>query len=317
MKKVLAGLLGMIMLMTVVSFTACSDEKVKDLVEGDYSEEATDEQIVALRADINSGMVGDKSASDWYYSVDYSEKIDVDMKTSVQVQGESASFTTKLKSNMDYLFTFTNGEYKEDAVGSGEMYYNVSNLGSQMLIDTSCYNDNDYFYLDGKINVNDQSVSGKYKLSMNYIFSQGAGVGQTIDPDDLFGSIVEVETLLELLDDGSTKVFVDTSDETVDKYKFSVTDTTNLQAGFEDSLGSTDVVVDLSYLNIFLVVDKETGFMVNLGTQMKLSLNFSLYESGLAMDNKLSMTSEVFMQYTSEKAELPDDLSSYNNFYLT
>ena len=219
------------MLISAVAISGCSDTP---LISGDFSKEATSEQLDELDAYIGSSdsVYGDTAAEDWEYNARMLTRGDTDISVvqNATILNVVLNSTTNIKADYDseQTLSFRNSENGPVLRGSGAVDYSY-NLTETSGEDTEVqsinlsgysYNDNDYFYLDGaaSLNIGENSFSqtAKFKMPLEGAFSEIFLADQGPEGDEVF----DFTMLAQLITQDGVEVYIDA--QTTFKVKISL-----------------------------------------------------------------------------------------------
>ena len=209
---------------SLAALSACGDDA---MIDGDFTTEATAEQVTEVReylSDINfETALGDTQAEDWSYNARFytDGNIDLSMSATGTEDGTPVNYllNTDTDVRFDHIMTFYGSPELPSLRGSGQVNYDLAvemtnpvptQISAETVtitqqIDGACYNDAEYFYIDGSVGMSsfgaESTYSGKFRTGFY----------------DLFGSLVltegsgftDLSPILEALDQAGAAIFVD------------------------------------------------------------------------------------------------------------
>lgn len=275
--------------LSMSTFVGCSDndEADKTLISGDFTKEATSEQLSELSKKISSSnsatLYGDSSEKGWSYNVRIVEigevHTEISSSSSFQLGGSlykmNAAGKTDANVNADHTISFYNDGEEIDVWGSGTV--EVSNsTNTSTVMQTSggvesgsnslaikysgdSYNDAEYMYVDGSIYFaydssigtgNSTSESAKVKM----VLSEALYSGIDIEIDDIAEALIDLEVIRSAMNTDGVTVYVDESSEGSQKIKISyskVAWVNEVFEGFLDELSAGEEVFEFTYDELY------------------------------------------------------------------
>lgn len=320
---------------SLAALSACGDDA---MIDGDFTTEATAEQVTEVReylSDINfETALGDTQAEDWSYNARFytDGNIDLSMSATGTEDGTPVNYllNTDTDVRFDHIMTFYGSPELPSLRGSGQMNYDLAvemtnpvptQISAETVtitqqIDGACYNDAEYFYIDGSVGMSsfgaESTYSGKFRTGFY----------------DLFGSLVltegsgftDLSPILEALDQAGAAIFVDDSET----FKVKISLDVNAWAGmneefFAEMTAETGVTVDdildsmrFRCYDLYLDFDKDSGLLLGYGSVADVSTDFSMEADGVDVSFALNIDYESWFLFSDKAADdLPEDLSEY------
>lgn len=320
---------------SLAALSACGDDA---MIDGDFTTEATAEQVTEVReylSDINfETALGDTQAEDWSYNARFytDGNIDLSMSATGTEDGTPVNYllNTDTDVRFDHIMTFYGSPELPSLRGSGQMNYDLAvemtnpvptQISAETVtitqqIDGACYNDAEYFYIDGSVGMSsfgaESTYSGKFRTGFY----------------DLFGSLVltegsgftDLSPILEALDQAGAAIFVDDSET----FKVKISLDVNAWAGMNEELfaemtAETGVTVDdildsmrFRCYDLYLDFDKDSGLLLGYGSVADVSTDFSMEADGVDVSFALNIDYESWFLFSDKAADdLPEDLSEY------
>ena len=324
------------MLISAVAISGCSDTP---LISGDFSKEATSEQLDELDTYIGSSdsVYGDTAAEDWEYNARMLTRGDTDISVvqNATILNVVLNSTTNIKADYDseQTLSFRNSENGPVLRGSGAVDYSY-NLTETSGEDTEVqsinlsgysYNDNDYFYLDGaaSLNIGENSFSqtAKFKMPLEGAFSEIFLADQGPEGDEVF----DLTMLAQLITQDGVEVYIDAQTTFKVKISLDVNAWLNSNAAFVSSLVGMDMSAEFQQLldsinfgkcDYYIEFDKQTGELLGYGTDADVSFDFTFTVPEVLGTGEITvaykMDVDSWLLKTEKVADpLPDDLSDY------
>lgn len=320
---------------SLAALSACGDDA---MIDGDFTTEATAEQVTEVReylSDINfETALGDTSSEDWSYNARFytDGNIDLSMSATGTEDGTPVNYllNTDTDVRFDHIMTFYGSPELPSLRGSGQMNYDLAvemtnpvptQISAETVtitqqIDGACYNDAEYFYIDGSVGMSsfgaESTYSGKFRTGFY----------------DLFGSLVltegsgftDLSPILEALDQAGAAIYVDDSET----FKVKISLDVNAWAGmneefFAEMTAETGVTVDdildsmrFRCYDLYLDFDKDSGLLLGYGSVADVSTDFSMEADGVDVSFALNIDYESWFLFSDKAADdLPEDLSEY------
>lgn len=320
---------------SLAALSACGDDA---MIDGDFTTEATAEQVTEVReylSDINfETALGDTQAEDWSYNARFytDGNIDLSMSATGTEDGTPVNYllNTDTDVRFDHIMTFYGSPELPSLRGSGQMNYDLAvemtnpvptQISAETVtitqqIDGACYNDAEYFYIDGSVGMSsfgaESTYSGKFRTGFY----------------DLFGSLVltegsgftDLSPILEALDQAGAAIYVDDSET----FKVKISLDVNAWAGMNEELfaemtAETGVTVDdildsmrFRCYDLYLDFDKDSGLLLGYGSVADVSTDFSMEADGVDVSFALNIDYESWFLFSDKAADdLPEDLSEY------
>lgn len=346
MKKILAVLLGMTMLVSCFAlFTACGG---KVYIKGDFSEEATAEEVQALKGQIRSAdgsdkiTLGDTTQTDWSYNLHEVSEGNVKYDMTLGILGEVATTDATMNVSTDYVYGLAKEGDTLALTGSGKVKASTKARASgggksgtvTASVSGNAYNEGDTLYLDGSIKSNGGGAlgnvaldyTGKYKFPMTTVTN-----GFDLDSFASVGAVTSdigdaIDLLVATFDSAGCKVYIDSSSAEV-KVKVELD-----AKAYLDLVGLADMdvsdfgisndqllnTIKVSRAALYFSFNAESGLFTGYGVDVKISLkNFELTVDD---DNFLKMNMDVstnqWLLFTADTVDTPADLTVYENLEL-
>lgn len=320
---------------SLAALSACGDDA---MIDGDFTTEATAEQVTEVReylSDINfETALGDTQAEDWSYNARFytDGNIDLSMSATGTEDGTPVNYllNTDTDVRFDHIMTFYGSPELPSLRGSGQMNYDLAvemtnpvptQISAETVtitqqIDGACYNDAEYFYIDGSARMSvgeaENTFSGKFRT----------------DFSDLFGSLViesgsgfaDLSPILDALGQAGAAIYVDDSET----FKVKISLDVNAWAGMNEELfaemtAETGITVDdildsmrFRCYDLYLDFDKDSGLLLGYGSVADVSTDFSMEADGVDVSFALNIDYESWFLFSDKAADdLPEDLSEY------
>lgn len=323
---------------SLAALSACGDDA---MIDGDFTTEATAEQVTEVReylSDINfETALGDTQAEDWSYNARFYADGNIDFSISATGTENSVPVNYMLSADtdvrFDHIMTLYGTPESPSLRGSGEMYYDLSyamtaptSSSSDAVtvtqrFDGSCYNDNNYFYIDGSARMSvgeaENTFSGKFRT----------------DFSDLFGSLViesgsgfaDLSPILDALGQAGAAIYVDDS-ETF-KVKISLGAESWVALSGEDlseitaetGVSIEEILENTNFrrYDLYLEFDKDSGLLLGYGSVADVSTDFTMQVEGVEVSVAFDIDYESWFLHSDRAAdELPADLSEYTDISM-
>lgn len=320
---------------SLAALSACGDDA---MIDGDFTTEATAEQVTEVReylSDINfETALGDTQAEDWSYNARFytDGNIDLSMSATGTEDGTPVNYllNTDTDVRFDHIMTFYGSPELPSLRGSGQMNYDLAvemtnpvptQISAETVtitqqIDGACYNDAEYFYIDGSVGMSSFGAESTYSGKFRTDFS------------DLFGSLViesgsgfaDLSPILDALGQAGAAIYVDDSET----FKVKISLDVNAWAGMNEELfaemtAETGVTVDdildsmrFRCYDLYLDFDKDSGLLLGYGSVADVSTDFSMEADGVDVSFALNIDYESWFLFSDKAADdLPEDLSEY------
>lgn len=297
---------------SLAALSACGDDA---MIDGDFTTEATAEQVTEVReylSDINfETALGDTQAEDWSYNARFytDGNIDLSMSATGTEDGTPVNYllNTDTDVRFDHIMTFYGSPELPSLRGSGQMNYDLAvemtnpvptQISAETVtitqqIDGACYNDAEYFYIDGSVGMSsfgaESTYSGKFRTGFY----------------DLFGSLVltegsgfaDLSPILDALGQAGAAIYVDDSET----FKVKISLDVNAWAGMNEELfaemtAETGVTVDdildsmrFRCYDLYLDFDKDSGLLLGYGSVADVSTDFSMEADGVDVSFALNI----------------------------
>ena len=326
MKKFLAVLLGILLVFSLTAMAACKEDKDSgesgNMVGGNFTQEATEEEISEVLNTVQSAfesgsIVGEPVDGKWNFGLEMNADLDL------TVAAEDTTESIALKS--DYQFSYG---LVEEGVGAGSRL--VKGAGAAALtangetISFDFYNDESYVYID----MSTVQTGMKLKISIDSLMSGGSYVPVPDDAAEVMAAessgevtgTIDVSEFMNMLDQLSIKVYVDTTDGL--KVKVSATQESLekivalivAESGgsvSEEMLPSfeTDTKID------FYLALTEDGKLEQMGLDMDFGMTLPIADVSSSQVSYINMTADgtVSVKTYAGDVTLPSDLGSYTD----
>ena len=306
MKKLVSVLLAAGLLASVALFAGCNDG-VK--IEGDFSKEATAEEVTQLAETIaaNTGWFEEEAGYGWTLSADQ------DM--SVRYVSGEESMSVKGTAELDLGIV----TLPQQAM-SGKVKMEVKAEGTEvggaadMAVDGSVYLGTDGLYIDGSVKMtegaNVTEKNGKYVYPSSLLSS--LGIGSMIPTPGEF-----VEGLSGVLETESIKVYIDDSGDEI-KVKVSADIPALMEDLADGVLGEVPEIVQIvealesDACDVYFSFRKEGGLLTGYGYVVDMSIPETTVEGeGQAVTLSCDYDQSFWFLYEEVTIEVPEDLASY------
>lgn len=340
MKKFVAVLMSTTLLCSFALFTACSDKQGNGgggKLDGDFSTEATDEEVAAALTKFQNAVegntiVGDTEADDWSFGFESDADISFSMIGVEAGAGEGAQSDVNLNIDLDVGYKLIIGNSAVSGAGDLSLKGSGSVVGSNADYSAKVYNDADYFYVDMS------SVPGMSKVKMTYETVAGAlesvGSGESQTPTDTPATMSadvapgagteneggqgtetapssEIDEIVAGLKEVGCKVYIDDSDGL--KVKLSVSEETVdmlLEAIGLVPAESADALIDFSVFSFdlyFAMTDDGVFSQISADFDIKASVDLGDYLGKF----DAACSGYIYVKAYDGTVELPDDLGEY------
>ena len=176
MKKFAALLMSMTLLSSLALFVACGDSDKQEnqgKLDGDFSTEATDEEVTAVLTKLQNAVdgntfLGDTAAEDWSFGFDAGADVSFSMVGLEPGSGENAQVGANVHFDLGVGYKLIIGNSAVSGAGDLSVKGSGSVMGSNANYSAKIYNDADYLYMDMS------SVPGYPKVKLTYETVMGA-----------------------------------------------------------------------------------------------------------------------------------------------
>lgn len=323
---------------SLAALSACGDG---NMIDGDFTTEATAEQVTEVREYLSEASydtaLGDTSSEDWSYNARFYADGNIDFSISATGTENSVPVNYMLSADtdvrFDHIMTLYGTPESPSLRGSGEMYYDLSyamtaptSSSSDAVtvtqrFDGSCYNDNNYFYIDGSARMSvgeaENTFSGKFRT----------------DFSDLFGSLViesgsgfaDLSPILEALDQAGAAIFVDDSETFKVKISLgaeswvALSDEDLSEITAETGVSIEEILENTNFrrYDLYLEFDKDSGLLLGYGSVADVSADFTMQVEGVEVSVAFDIDYESWFLHSDRAAdELPADLSEYTDISM-
>ena len=181
--KIIMGVTALAMAFSACALSACSGNKEPDgTIDGNYKVATAEEVNTALSAVKSETLLGDTTAEDYKFGIDFSSKLNLSMST----EGQSTSFSM----NAGYKMLATAGESALSYKGAGNLSMNGSNTANDKTttseIALNLWQDDATLYanLTGKSSEDAEEQTQKIKLDASKLISSllPSGGADVTDP---------------------------------------------------------------------------------------------------------------------------------------
>ncbi len=335
MKKLIAVLLGSAMLVSAFALlSGCGRKGPEVRIQGDFSQEATAEEISALETKMNGfadSFMGDVSASDWKFGIQMLSDGTGSVKMNMSMGESNISMTMDTKADVDFTYALRKADTGTAYTGAGTLDVNYSMGGYtenpvSAAVKGSMYHDGSNVYVDGEYKAaygtQTEELNGKYKFPADTVLgSLDESMPLTLDINDATDML---ESLYETgLDSSGMKVYIDDSDAEETKVKVSM----DFNAFMDEMIGSVsdlglgqDFITELNNSAKFNAADmyfsfnKTTGLFTGYGVVNDVSIKGFEYTdaaSGMTVSLDVSVNTSSWLLYTDKDVEAPADLDAY------
>lgn len=323
---------------SLAALSACGDDA---MIDGDFTTEATAEQVTEVREYLSEASydtaLGDTSSEDWSYNARFYADGNIDFSISATGTENSVPVNYMLSADtdvrFDHIMTLYGTPESPSLRGSGEMYYDLSyamtaptSSSSDAVtvtqrFDGSCYNDNNYFYIDGSARMSvgeaENTFSGKFRTGFY----------------DLFGSLVltegsgftDLSPILEALDQAGAAIFVDDSETFKVKISLgaeswvALSDEDLSEITAETGVSIEEILENTNFrrYDLYLEFDKDSGLLLGYGSVADVSADFTMQVEGVEVSVAFDIDYESWFLHSDRAAdELPADLSEYTDISM-
>ena len=187
MKKFAALLMSMTLLSSLALFVACGDSDKQEnqgKLDGDFSTEATDEEVTAVLTKLQNAVdgntfLGDTAAEDWSFGFDAGADVSFSMVGLEPGSGENAQVGANVHFDLGVGYKLIIGNSAVSGAGDLSVKGSGSVMGSNANYSAKIYNDADYLYMDMSSVPGYPKVKLTYETVMGAIESVGSGESQT------------------------------------------------------------------------------------------------------------------------------------------
>lgn len=310
MKKLITSALCLALLSScALAFGGCGGGG-KMYVEGDFSEQATAEQVSAVLNDIEANTIfGDQSAADWSLGVHMLADLSLQLDAS---DASGARAVLDVQGSVDQKIGYSKAELGTDTRASGSVDFTANAEieegdvrydfdahvgGSSYLAEGSAYLDGSLSLSGAGMNVD---VSGKYLLP--------AG-DASVSWEDLF-DLNTVWSLVSASLMAGNPVYIDESGaQTKVKVSIDLKEDALDQGGGSASGGIFTAVSEDSTLDIYSSIDKETNELVAFGIVIDATVPEGTEVDGAAL--ALELDASVWYLVEDVAVDAPADPDSY------
>ncbi len=309
---------------SVAAFAACGDGNAV-LIEGDFSTEATEEQVAELKtllADVDeSDVMGSGTEENFNRNVRIFNDGRIEMAVSARSDDQLVDINTLVDIYMDHTITMSFTSESQSVRGAGTMDMlmksestfkegeEVQTEGYEQAFKGNIYNDMDKMYLDGTISGTDGteeiSETGKFIVSMGML-QVGTQMGVELSA---VAELVDMEGVKFYIDEGeTTKVKISLSE---DAWKIVYGDMLGGMAGLGDMM--TQIIDGISFnrYDFYLEFDANDA-LLGYGADIDVSINSEVAVEGATASVKVVTKLSTWMVTTdTEAGELPSDLDDY------
>lgn len=328
--------------LSLAAFAGCGDGDEADitLISGDFTNEATSEQLSELSDKISSSnsatLYGDSSENGWGYNVRMVEFGEIYIGVSASYGGESFTMNMDTDMDFDHTISFSNDGDGINVWGSGTIDYTIDyTIDTDMVISGqaasgtigysgNCYNDADYMYIDGTVyatsGTESLSESGKFKMSLGEVLDEGID----IDTEDIAEALIGLDEIRSAMNAEGVTIYVDESSDDTLKIKISYSKDAWFNMFYEElqaemaAMGASLTYEELydnttfRYMDYYLEFDNDTGILVGAGSKLDATMNMSLTVEGMAISYSFDFDVDCWYMSTDTPASaLPDDLDEY------
>ncbi len=318
MKKFFASVLCLGMIVSsALLFTGCGSDIY---VDGDFSREATEEEVGAVLREVEAGDVfGDTAAEGWSYGMNILG--DMNMKMNISVGGKLMT-AADADVDMDMKAVFDGGGLAASGSISAVMTTETPKLGAEeedatqkstMRVSGEAYIDGEAFYLDGTLSSSsgdektDIEESGKFLVPGGFDLSS---VGVSF-PDQL----TMERNILGALRDAGAKIYIDGSDaeETKVKVSYDVNAVlSQLPLPGSEELQTLIDAIRFDCYDIYFSFVPETGVVTAFGTVIEVSIpETTIGEGETAVTVSLEESGSTWYLAEDVTVEAPADLADY------
>lgn len=311
MKKLLASAvcLGMI-LSSAVLFTGCGE---KIYIDGDFSKEATAEEVNAVLASVQANedtLFGDTTEEGWDYGMRFIE--DTAMKVSLSEAGESMSMDISAGGEL-------NAVYDADGIrasGSLNSAFNMSSTAEDATsveanVEGNVYLTGSALYLDGAVKV----AAGEQSVDVNGKYSLGALNDYVmVELPDAEGIGAD---MLSALKATGAKIYIDAGDAET-KVKVSYDLEGFLDAGMLPDVGGDLAAfmdaVEFDNYDIYFSFLNDTGELTGYGYVAGMRIpETTVGEGENAATLSMDVSANVWYLAGDAQVQEPEDIGSYEN----
>lgn len=325
---------------SLAALSACGDG---NMIDGDFTTEATAEQVTEVREYLSEASydtaLGDTSSEDWSYNARFyaDGNIDLSMSATGTEDGTPVNYllNTDTDVRFDHIMTFYGSPELPSLRGSGQMNYDLAvemtnpvptQISAETVtitqqIDGACYNDAEYFYIDGSVGMSsfgaESTYSGKFRTGFY----------------DLFGSLVltegsgftDLSPILEALDQAGAAIFVDDSETFKVKISLgaeswvALSDEELSEITAETGVSIEEILENTNFrrYDLYLEFDKDSGLLLGYGSVADVSADFTMQVEGVEVSVAFDIDYESWFLHSDRAAdELPADLSEYTDISM-
>lgn len=323
---------------TVSVLAACGDGSPQ-LIRGNFSKEATSEQLTEVRtllSDASEDQITEGVSND---SENSSLRLLSEGKVEFSVVGEENGKPAELRFGvnmyLDHIMTVSTVGDTSTLRGSGNVDFGVyaninaqgatgplSNINLEANINGSAYNDSDYLYVNGAVLIDldlaeadstqgpEISREGKTKLPFEDTFNaiRGANIGGDLS---MFAGLIDSAGTTVYVDDGETlKVKISFSKEAWAQYFCeTLTNTADIEGLDEQTMIES---VNFRKYDLYLEFDKDTENLIGYGIDVNANMSTELTAQNVT--GKISFVTDFSTWVVTSDlvpSDLPDDLGNY------
>lgn len=315
MKKFFASVLCLGMIASsALLFAGCGTDIY---VDGDFSEEATAEEVRAVLTEVEAGDVfGDTSAEDWSFGLNILSDMKVKMDLSV---GENVLTSIDLEQHIDMGAAYDAAGTAASGSVEAAMAMAIPGIGSSggdtlseitVNLNGEAYIDSDAFYLDGSVRA--EGEGQEIDRTGKFVIPSGLGdrVGITVpDGRELSAGIIDA------LEAAGAKIYIDSSDAAETKVKVSYDADALLDMVGDTGISEVQAILDamrFDCYDIYFSFVPATGALTAFGTVIEASIPETTVGEG---DSTFTVSMEVsgatWYLAGDVTVEEPADLADY------
>ena len=324
-KKFVALLLCTGLVASVAALSACGDGRGAILIEGDFSTEATTEQVAELKtllADVDeSDIMGSGTEENFNRNVRIYNDGEIEVGISAAGDGQTMDINILIDIYMDHTVTMAFTSESQSVRGTGTMDMSMKNESvftegsneeseiTEMSYKGDIYNDMQNMYINGTISGKDgteeMSETGKFVTSMGML---GAGSQFGVDLSALSG-LIGSEGVKFYIDDGETTKVKVSLDQ--DAWAAVYGDMMGGMTGMGDVMEQMLDDVRFNRYDFYLEFDAN-DMLLGYGADIDVSLDTEITMEGNTATVKVVTKLSSWMVTTdTEAGELPSDLDDY------
>lgn len=323
------------LILSAAAMSACASGR-PPIANNKFSQLATEEQLARARSCLASTNIAELFGED-FATVGYSARLYTEGKYNVEVYAESAEnsagITVWSDIKADHTVDLSQGTGKLSGRGTGSVNYSAGSkyqgitaddggeLSMTASLEGNSYSDDDYFYVDGNVQLNAGALSVSYnkaKFAADATFPQ-LFMNLVYPSSDIY---VNLGMFSDILDVEGVTVYADSSSTLKLKASFNaqswVTENASALLDYANLVGmnlSFQQIIDntdFGNYDYYMEFDGDTGEIIALGLDCNVDFNISGENEGAMYGVSYVIDAESWFSKSDRAAgELPSDLDEY------